>query len=362
MAMYFIDYENVNSPGLKGIGDLNENDKVFIFYTEPGNVKSTTMTMTAHFDIMKSKAEILYFCVDCGGKNALDFQLSTYLGKCVAENKNEDFAIISNDKGFGYVSGFWKKEYNINICIINSIAKASSKIEDAKKEAEKNIENSFDESADEITDRYADVPEEFEDFNNTYNDEIIIDGMLFHDADNLPEITEESLLKADEILLAENKTEVFEIPETEVKSTEIITADNKNGNAVIELSEEQCDIICDIISKSKNKQDFHGNLCNAFGQTMGAEVYRFLKPEFDNIKTFKNNKDFNKIGNFIIKLTEKLRSFSESQTKTVYDIMENSKDKENFHNGLVNAFGNSEGKELYKLLKSEFESLKSLKK
>ena len=43
MGIYFVDFENVNSNGLVGISkiDLNENDKLVLFYSE--NAKSVTI-------------------------------------------------------------------------------------------------------------------------------------------------------------------------------------------------------------------------------------------------------------------------------------------------------------------------------
>lgn len=357
MAMYFVDYENVNSLGLKGITDLEENDKVYIFYTEPGNVKSTTITMTAHFDIMKSKADIEYFCVECGGKNALDFQLSTFLGKCIAENKDGEFAIISNDKGFGYVSGFWENELGIEICRTNSIAK----VLDKKALRMKSNDKEFDEIQNDIADRYADIPEEFEDFADTY-DEIIIDGMVFRDPDNLPEITEENLIKADEILSEEDKTEIFELPEIKIQNPEkeVSQTNEKTNNYFTGLSDEHREIICNVIKKSKDKQAFHVNLCAAFGQSMGAEIYRLLKPEFESLKILKNNKEFTQIADLVIRLTEKSATFSDKQHDILCNVIEKSKDKQELHNNLVLSFGQKEGTEIYRLLKSEFESLKSM--
>ena len=34
MAIYLIDYENVNMDGLNGIQDLSETDQVYIFYSD----------------------------------------------------------------------------------------------------------------------------------------------------------------------------------------------------------------------------------------------------------------------------------------------------------------------------------------
>ena len=54
---------------------------------------------------------IFYF----GGKaNALDFQLSTYLGACVQKHPEKKYYIISKDSGYDYVCDFWK---NTNVYV-----------------------------------------------------------------------------------------------------------------------------------------------------------------------------------------------------------------------------------------------------
>ncbi len=105
MATYLIDYENVNVSGLKGIENLEKTDTVYIFYSDNSN----TLTFSAHKAINESSAAVNCFKVANGKKNALDFQLSTYLGYLMAKNNNDDFLIVSNDEGYSFVASFWKK-------------------------------------------------------------------------------------------------------------------------------------------------------------------------------------------------------------------------------------------------------------
>ncbi len=106
MATYMIDYENVKTGGLNGISRLTEADKVIIFYSENAN----RLTFDLHRRLMECKASIEYREVSVGGHNALDFQLVTYLGFLIAQNKNGQYLIISNDRGFEYVVNFWRKD------------------------------------------------------------------------------------------------------------------------------------------------------------------------------------------------------------------------------------------------------------
>lgn len=118
---YLIDYENVHKTGFNGLLNLTANDNVIIFYS--GNADKITFNL--HKEIVDSKADITYFEVKAGGKNALDFQLSTYLGYILGNRKKAKCYIVSNDKGFEFVRDFWKKQ-GIKIEIISNIEKNSA--------------------------------------------------------------------------------------------------------------------------------------------------------------------------------------------------------------------------------------------
>lgn len=110
MATYLIDYENVKSEGIKGIAQLSEEDRVVIFYSH----NADTITFEAMDMIFNSKAQISKYKILCGGKNALDFQLSTYLGYLIHEAKDSYFYIISKDNGFKHVVDFWKRTFRFD--------------------------------------------------------------------------------------------------------------------------------------------------------------------------------------------------------------------------------------------------------
>lgn len=104
MATYLIDYENVNASGLNGIASLGADDAVFILYS----ANADRITFDLHERINQSKATITTMKVMAGSKNALDFQLITYLGYMIAGKPEESYYIVSNDSGFNTVQKFWK--------------------------------------------------------------------------------------------------------------------------------------------------------------------------------------------------------------------------------------------------------------
>ena len=66
-------------------------------------------------------------------KNALDFQLSTYLGYLISENegKNETYYIVSEDKGLAILTGYWA-ERGENVKTASDIAAAKEDLEEEK--------------------------------------------------------------------------------------------------------------------------------------------------------------------------------------------------------------------------------------
>ncbi len=91
MAVYLVDYENVNKHGLVGIESLHPNDKVVIFYSFEGSVLPVYM-------VDECRAKLEFRKVYSGTKNALDFQLVAYLFHEM--QPEEDYFIISEDNGY----------------------------------------------------------------------------------------------------------------------------------------------------------------------------------------------------------------------------------------------------------------------
>lgn len=131
MTVYLVDFENVRSEGLRGVEELGEGDKVVIFYSK----NADAITFDVHRLLSKSRAEIETFRILRGGRNSLDFQLSTYLGYLVMENCYSNIVIVSQDKGFLCATSFWEENgelCNANIKLCKSIS--SSDMESSSKD------------------------------------------------------------------------------------------------------------------------------------------------------------------------------------------------------------------------------------
>lgn len=100
---FLIDYENVHMNGLTGIEELSKTDTVYIFYSMNADSLS--------FEVMRlmssAKAKIVYIKVNTQGRNALDFQLSSFVGYLMGKYEDARCYIVSNDKGYANVQIFW---------------------------------------------------------------------------------------------------------------------------------------------------------------------------------------------------------------------------------------------------------------
>lgn len=110
MAYYLIDFENVKSRGIEGVELLTEEDTVCIFYSD----NADSMTFDLHRKLNETKANIIYHKVAVGTKNALDFQLATYLGYLICEQQREgihpNYFIVTKDNGFTSLMVYWKAQ------------------------------------------------------------------------------------------------------------------------------------------------------------------------------------------------------------------------------------------------------------
>ena len=110
MAYYLIDFENVKSRGMEGVELLTEEDTVCIFYSD----NADSMTFDLHRKLNETKANIIYHKVAVGTKNALDFQLATYLGYLISEQQREgihpNYFIVTKDNGFTSLMVYWKAQ------------------------------------------------------------------------------------------------------------------------------------------------------------------------------------------------------------------------------------------------------------
>ena len=137
MNYFLVDYENVNIAGLDGITKLTEEDFIIIFYSDNAN----TLTFGMHRKINETKAEIKFQKVAVNEKNALDFQLCSYLGFLIRDTMTEEtsknnYFIVSNDNGYSVLPSYWKK-LGVTVKIVSNLKKDEAQNISADKVFEK---------------------------------------------------------------------------------------------------------------------------------------------------------------------------------------------------------------------------------
>ena len=102
MAIYLVDYENVYIEGLTGLESLTKHDEVVIFYTQ----NRCGLTFELHRRLISCKAALQLMEVTAIStrkntvKNALDLQLSMYIGYLIGRRPHVPLYIISKDTDF----------------------------------------------------------------------------------------------------------------------------------------------------------------------------------------------------------------------------------------------------------------------
>ena len=100
-----IDFENVRTDGIKHLDALKEDDVMVIFYSD----QCKGITLDVIEGITNRNIKLKCYKVKIGTKNALDFQLSSYLGYILGIEQDVSCYIVSNDKGFDCLCDYWKE-------------------------------------------------------------------------------------------------------------------------------------------------------------------------------------------------------------------------------------------------------------
>ena len=138
MTYFLIDYENIHSEEIKDLENFKDGDTLIIFYSNQCRKIS--------LDVLDFSKRITYqiFKASVGTKNALDFQLSSYLGYLIGKNslqdtkKDTNYYIVSNDQGYDRLCEYWQKNFSVNVGRISTQA-TLKEIKEALKDVPKNV-------------------------------------------------------------------------------------------------------------------------------------------------------------------------------------------------------------------------------
>lgn len=102
--VYLVDMENVGLRWVSYLQTATAEDEFYLFYS-----KNTTCSLTFPIIQMLFDSEAKIRCIPCYvGENAMDFQLCSELGFCIAGNKTAKYAIVSADTGYDPVVKHWQ--------------------------------------------------------------------------------------------------------------------------------------------------------------------------------------------------------------------------------------------------------------
>lgn len=101
--IYLVDTENIPLAWVQYLKAATPEDEFILFY---GTKSLVSLNYIFVQTLLESSAKVR--CVPCyAGANAMDFQLCTELGFCIAQNRTAKYAIVSKDAGYDPVVKHW---------------------------------------------------------------------------------------------------------------------------------------------------------------------------------------------------------------------------------------------------------------
>lgn len=238
---YLVDTENIGTVWKNLLPDMGKNDSLILFYTEnsPGISYPDMQTIISYvgtFDMIQGYT----------GRNALDFQIVTYLGYLLKTAAKTEYVIVSNDAGYDAVVKFWgDRDCNVTRLTTAMILKEVKRKEQEAEEARKVLEAVQKEDSSPVED------------------------------------AEEEEAGSDEQKPQDQEDGQAEALQP-VKDTIAKAIGSKYQKRINKLYDLMIPISAD------NKQELHTVLTQNYGPE-GAELYKKLRPQFKAIKKLMNN-------------------------------------------------------------------------
>lgn len=261
MAVYLIDFENVHSNGISGVEKLSADDKVYIFYTE----NASSLSFSSHIKLLACPAEVTYYNVEAGGKNALDFQLASFLGYLIGSGSDDCYYIISGDKGYENVKKFWEKSgLHRNISIIGA-----QSVKSAVNPAKQILTIKIDQDDKKTIDEQPAVKQSA----------AAVAARQEEKTEPKPEAKTEPKPEA--------KSESAAAPKGGKTSGKKVSVPKyiKNilSKAGMQAEYEEVGTVVELVKTSGGKQQFYRDCMKNLGRDKGRTVYTLLKDEFDKL-------------------------------------------------------------------------------
>ncbi len=275
MKYYFVDYENVHSEGFTGIDSIAKNDTLYLMYTE----QCKTFSLEVLEKIIRRKVNFEVYKVGTGSKNALDFQLSSFMGYIIAKNEDKEciFYIVSKDTGFDHLIDFWRKKgINVErICNFSPNTKAAKPKNTRLSLSQPTIPVQSATSAKPINTAQANLPAKLHIPAQTSLDVRIMPPS--------PPIPSQSVLPV-QAVSADKTAPQKNIIKSRTKKSDINKATKEELLAFLS-DEEYSDVILEIINSYKSKVSIKNALDKQFRDSQkSSAIYKKLKSLFKDKK------------------------------------------------------------------------------
>ena len=363
LAIYLIDFENVTSAGISGIQKLTKDDKVYIFYT----VNASNMSFAAHMNLLSSPAEVIYYNVASGGKNALDFQLSSFLGYLISRGEDKDFCIISNDRGYDHVKSFWEKSGlaagitinsapSINRSLLPMDRPFTSKIQQSAQQASVTLEQMKAEADKYVEQRSAETAVKAEKQEN--------ESASAENVGAEPETAEKTAVKAETDKKDNSAGNTADKPAKRRGRP----AGKKSENAAVKAANGMEAVKNDTAKPAnaeavQNKQKPQKNVKNVNKQktTNNGTANKNDKKANKPVKN-ETSAEADIVSRSIRNTAAKAGVSSEKEISGILELLKSADGKQQFYRGLLKIFGMERGVEVYKAVRPEYTNLSKLVK
>ena len=274
MAAYYVDYENVGSGGLSGLEKLTKTDRLILFYSD----RADTIKMEVVQLLMKTPCQIEFCKIERGTQNALDFQLITML--YTVESGAEYCYIISKDNGY---DASIKMAQRLNL---RHVFRKNS-IEQALRQGSGDRVPEFQEGA-------------------TTEERIPVPHIKAEEGLNAAVKTEEGIQQHVEASISRQEPKPEAKPEPAKPDTARQEAKPEGKDSLknaevqakigqvltklkVEATPENCKVIEQALSKSKDKYEFYRYFTRRFGQAKGREMYRNIRGGYNELAQIELN-------------------------------------------------------------------------
>ena len=291
---FLVDFENVKSAGLVGLEQLSAADEVVVLYS----ANSNTISFEMHQKILQSPACVDYYQIRRGGKNSLDFQLSSLLGYLLGTGAYSHLYVVSNDAGFDVLRDFWTSDFVPNECVVYRRGNLAACLAHARL-LEEGRQPQPEAAAEQPAPQPVLQPEE-QPAEPVAAEEESVQPVEAEPA--APEQPEQPEVRPEEPQperrserqgrgrrknqkQPQNQPQSQPQPKAAMEETSRTALEQALPAAFVALADETTRRqVTELLVSTEGKQDFYRRIIADYGQKKGLEIYKTIKSEYTNLK------------------------------------------------------------------------------